>query len=143
MIALPAVAPTHMSAKYVFTHFNDNPGSGIYNNFYIFILGLLMSQFTLTGCAMHLLIVADGGGRVALGGFCLDRVHHTLAVAYAACGTVIHEEVCDRACFDCILFSLCSALLCCRCLFAAGMMPQRTCQRRQRVLPRLGQGASS
>ncbi|GAB4822974.1 hypothetical protein N2152v2_010020 [Parachlorella kessleri] len=49
VIALPAVAPSHQSAKYVFSHFNHNPDSGIDNSFYIFILGLLMSQFTLTG----------------------------------------------------------------------------------------------
>ena len=75
IIALLAVAPTHMSASYVFTQFNNGrseqavklvatsssayallptasaagSGVGISNNFYVFALGLLMSQFTLTG----------------------------------------------------------------------------------------------
>ena len=49
MIALPAVAPTHQSAKYVFTTFNNPPAAGISNNGYVFFIGLLMSQFTLTG----------------------------------------------------------------------------------------------
>ena len=48
VIALPAVAPTHQSANWVFTHFNK-PDVGISNNAYIFFIGLLMSQFTLTG----------------------------------------------------------------------------------------------
>eukprot|EP00887_Chlorella_sp_A99_P005312 scaffold1.g5312.t1 len=48
IIALPAVAPTHQSAKFVFASFND-PDVGISSPFYIFCIGLLMSQFTLTG----------------------------------------------------------------------------------------------
>ncbi|PSC69717.1 amino-acid permease [Micractinium conductrix] len=46
--ALLAVAPSHQSADYVFTSFN-HPDKGIASNFLIFLLGLLMSQFTLTG----------------------------------------------------------------------------------------------
>ena len=49
IIALLAVAPTHMSASYVFTSFNNGSGVGISNNVFVFMLGLLMSQFTLTG----------------------------------------------------------------------------------------------
>lgn len=49
-IALPCVAPTHQSARFVFTEFNT-PDVGISSPFYIFMIGLLMSQFTLTGCA--------------------------------------------------------------------------------------------
>lgn len=48
IIALLAVAPSHQSAKFVFTHFN-HPDVGIANSGLIFLLGLLMSQFTLTG----------------------------------------------------------------------------------------------
>ncbi|RCV26117.1 hypothetical protein SETIT_5G219700v2 [Setaria italica] len=49
MIAVPAVATERASAEFVFTHFNTDNGAGIRSNFYIFVLGLLMSQYTLTG----------------------------------------------------------------------------------------------
>jgi amino acid transporter len=49
MIAVPAVATERASAEFVFTHFNTDNGAGIHSNFYIFVLGLLMSQYTLTG----------------------------------------------------------------------------------------------
>jgi len=45
-----AVAPTHQSAHYVFTSLNV-PDVGISNHGYVFFLGLLMSQFCITGCA--------------------------------------------------------------------------------------------
>ncbi|KAM3328493.1 amino-acid permease BAT1 isoform X1 [Capsicum galapagoense] len=49
MIVIPAVATERASAKFVFTNFNTENQNGIHNNFYIFVLGLLMSQYTLTG----------------------------------------------------------------------------------------------
>ncbi|XP_062204682.1 amino-acid permease BAT1 homolog isoform X3 [Phragmites australis] len=49
MIAVPTVATERASAKFVFTHFNTDNGAGIHSNFYVFVLGLLMSQYTLTG----------------------------------------------------------------------------------------------
>ncbi|KAL3501781.1 hypothetical protein ACH5RR_036230 [Cinchona calisaya] len=49
MILIPSVATERASAKFVFTHFNTDNGVGINNKLYIFILGLLMSQYTLTG----------------------------------------------------------------------------------------------
>ncbi|CAL9116605.1 unnamed protein product [Musa acuminata var. zebrina] len=49
MIAIPAVATERASAKFVFTHFNTENTDGIHNKLYIFVLGLLMSQYTLTG----------------------------------------------------------------------------------------------
>ncbi|KAA8529101.1 hypothetical protein F0562_034100 [Nyssa sinensis] len=49
MILIPAVATERASAKFVFTHFNADNGDGINNKVYIFVLGLLMSQYTLTG----------------------------------------------------------------------------------------------
>ncbi|KAK2982001.1 hypothetical protein RJ640_007593 [Escallonia rubra] len=49
MILIPTVATERASAKFVFTHFNTDNGEGIHNKFYIFVLGLLMSQYTLTG----------------------------------------------------------------------------------------------
>ncbi|KAK4363690.1 hypothetical protein RND71_018931 [Anisodus tanguticus] len=49
MIVIPTVATERASAKFVFTNFNADNADGINNKFYIFILGLLMSQFTLTG----------------------------------------------------------------------------------------------
>ena len=45
---LSAVAPTHQSAHYVFTSLNI-PDVGVDNHAYIFFLGLLMSQFCITG----------------------------------------------------------------------------------------------
>ncbi|PVH33549.1 hypothetical protein PAHAL_8G021500 [Panicum hallii] len=36
-------------AKFVFTHFNTDNSAGIHSNLYIFVLGLLMSQYTLSG----------------------------------------------------------------------------------------------
>ncbi|KAJ0094831.1 hypothetical protein Patl1_15083 [Pistacia atlantica] len=49
MILIPTVATERASAKFVFTHFNTDNGDGISNKVYIFVLGLLMSQYTLTG----------------------------------------------------------------------------------------------
>lgn len=49
MIAIPTVATKNPSAKFVFTHFNTENGDGIHSRLYIFVLGLLMSQYTLTG----------------------------------------------------------------------------------------------
>ncbi|CAK0780294.1 hypothetical protein CVIRNUC_005001 [Coccomyxa viridis] len=50
IILLPAVAPVHQSGAYVFTTFNsDTSASGVPSSGYLFLLGILMSQFTLTG----------------------------------------------------------------------------------------------
>ncbi|PON87000.1 Amino acid/polyamine transporter [Trema orientale] len=49
MILIPSVATERASAKFVFTHFNTDNGEGIGSTVYIFVLGLLMSQYTLTG----------------------------------------------------------------------------------------------
>ncbi|KAL9317178.1 hypothetical protein ACSQ67_013695 [Phaseolus vulgaris] len=49
MIVIPSVATERASAKFVFTHFNTENGEGISSKPYIFLLGLLMSQYTLTG----------------------------------------------------------------------------------------------
>lgn len=51
-IVVLAVAPTHQSASYVFGAFNDAAGSGVENPGYVYLLGLLMSMFTLTGEAV-------------------------------------------------------------------------------------------
>uniref|UniRef100_A0A2P2KQG7 Amino-acid permease BAT1 homolog n=1 Tax=Rhizophora mucronata TaxID=61149 RepID=A0A2P2KQG7_RHIMU len=48
-IIIPSVATERASAKFVFTHFNTDNGEGINNKLYIFVLGLLMSQYTLSG----------------------------------------------------------------------------------------------
>ncbi|XP_012075713.1 amino-acid permease BAT1 homolog isoform X1 [Jatropha curcas] len=48
-ILIPCVATERASAKFVFTHFNTDNGDGINSKAYIFVLGLLMSQYTLTG----------------------------------------------------------------------------------------------
>lgn len=49
MILIPSVSTERASAKFVFTHFNSDNGDGINSKVYIFVLGLLMSQYTLTG----------------------------------------------------------------------------------------------
>lgn len=49
MILIPSVAKHKASAEFVFTHFNTDNGEGIDSKVYIFVLGLLMSQYTLTG----------------------------------------------------------------------------------------------
>ncbi|OIW06956.1 hypothetical protein TanjilG_18344 [Lupinus angustifolius] len=49
MILIPSVTPERASAKFVFTHFNTDNGAGITSRPYIFLIGLLMSQYTLTG----------------------------------------------------------------------------------------------
>ncbi|CAA6673124.1 unnamed protein product [Spirodela intermedia] len=49
MILIPLVATQKASAEFVFTHFNTDNDAGIQSNLYIFVLGLLMSQYTLTG----------------------------------------------------------------------------------------------
>lgn len=49
MILIPTVATERASADFVFTHFNTDNGEGIGSRVYIFVLGLLMSQYTLTG----------------------------------------------------------------------------------------------
>ncbi|CAL9088514.1 unnamed protein product [Musa acuminata var. zebrina] len=49
MILIPTVATERSSARFVFTHFNTQNDAGIHSKLYIFVLGLLMSQYTLTG----------------------------------------------------------------------------------------------
>ncbi|XAR72304.1 hypothetical protein NMG60_11018896 [Bertholletia excelsa] len=49
MILIPTVAKERASAKFVFTFFNADNDNGISSKLYIFFLGLLMSQYTLTG----------------------------------------------------------------------------------------------
>ncbi|KAJ0692877.1 putative amino acid/polyamine transporter I [Helianthus annuus] len=49
MICIPIVAKERASAEFVFTHFNTDNEAGIDSKPYIFLVGLLMSQYTLTG----------------------------------------------------------------------------------------------
>ncbi|GAA0158234.1 hypothetical protein LIER_15317 [Lithospermum erythrorhizon] len=49
MIIIPVVTPDRADAKFVFTHFNTDNGDGIHSKFYIFTLGLLISQYTILG----------------------------------------------------------------------------------------------
>ncbi|KAI4357735.1 hypothetical protein L6164_001666 [Bauhinia variegata] len=48
-ILIPSVVTERASFKFVFTHFNTDNGYGISSRPYIFVLGLLMSQYTLLG----------------------------------------------------------------------------------------------
>lgn len=47
IITILAKAPTHQSATFVFTYFNNN--SGWASPGYVAVVGLLQAQFTLTG----------------------------------------------------------------------------------------------
>ncbi|KIY96396.1 hypothetical protein MNEG_11564 [Monoraphidium neglectum] len=50
VIALPCIAAVKQPASFAFTSFADNSEeTGVYNPGYIFFLGLLMSQWTITG----------------------------------------------------------------------------------------------
>lgn len=49
MVLIPLVATDRQSAKFVFTSLNTDNGVGIHSEPYIFLLGLLMSQYTLSG----------------------------------------------------------------------------------------------
>jgi amino acid transporter len=51
-ILVPALVPVRPSAEWVFTTFRK-PDVGIDSSVYIFLLGLLMSQFCLTGVPAH------------------------------------------------------------------------------------------
>lgn len=48
-VLVPAVATQRADTRFVFTHFNTDNGAGIHNDVYIFVLGLLMSQYTMSG----------------------------------------------------------------------------------------------
>ena len=43
------------SAKFVFTQYEPATGTGVNNKFYVFLIGLLMSQFTLLAYDVSLL----------------------------------------------------------------------------------------
>ncbi|KAI9277642.1 amino acid/polyamine transporter I [Sporodiniella umbellata] len=47
MVTMLAKAPTHQSASFVFTHFNNE--SGWESTSYVVVIGILQAQFTLTG----------------------------------------------------------------------------------------------
>ncbi|KAG2264518.1 hypothetical protein Bca52824_071597 [Brassica carinata] len=49
MILIPVVSTERATTKFVFTNFNTENGLGITSYAYIFVLGLLMSQYTITG----------------------------------------------------------------------------------------------
>ncbi|KAL3702105.1 hypothetical protein R1sor_020127 [Riccia sorocarpa] len=49
MFLIPLVATHKQTAESVFTSFRRDPSTGIHSEPYIFLLGLLMSQYTMTG----------------------------------------------------------------------------------------------
>ncbi|KAF4355088.1 hypothetical protein G4B88_004300 [Cannabis sativa] len=71
MILIPSVATERASAKFVFTHFNTDNGEGIGSTIYIFVLGLLMSQYTLTGydASAHMVRIISSIGISIIVGF--------------------------------------------------------------------------
>lgn len=63
MIVIPVVATERASPEFVFTNFNTENQDGINNYFYIFVLGLLMSQYTLTGYDASAYMVSSASKR--------------------------------------------------------------------------------
>ncbi|RZC52807.1 hypothetical protein C5167_021228 [Papaver somniferum] len=63
MILIPIVAPERASIEYISTHFNTDNGVGIQSKTYIFVLGLLMSNYTLAGydASVHLVEETKNG----------------------------------------------------------------------------------
>ncbi|KAF9598081.1 hypothetical protein IFM89_024192 [Coptis chinensis] len=59
MELIPTVATEKATSDFVFTHFNTDNGGGIHNSFYIFIIGLLVSQYMLMGYDASAHMVAD------------------------------------------------------------------------------------
>ncbi|KAL0921348.1 hypothetical protein M5K25_008411 [Dendrobium thyrsiflorum] len=49
VILIPCAATEKASARFVFAHFNTENDAGIHSKVYIFVVGLLMSQYSLTG----------------------------------------------------------------------------------------------
>ncbi|XP_010554158.1 PREDICTED: amino-acid permease BAT1 [Tarenaya hassleriana] len=49
MILIPSVSTERASTEFVFSNFNTDNGVGISSKPYMFLLGLLMSQYTITG----------------------------------------------------------------------------------------------
>ncbi|CAN8316088.1 unnamed protein product [Cochlearia groenlandica] len=49
MLLIPLVSKERATTEFVFTNFNTDNGLGISSYVYIFVLGLLMSQYTITG----------------------------------------------------------------------------------------------
>ncbi|MCO5608156.1 hypothetical protein L7F22_062362 [Adiantum nelumboides] len=49
MILVPTVSPTKATSSFVFQHFNKDDSYHIHSSPYIFLVGLLMSQYTITG----------------------------------------------------------------------------------------------
>jgi hypothetical protein len=49
MLLIPFVSPTRASVEFVFTHFNDENSYDIESKAYIFVVGLLMAQYSLSG----------------------------------------------------------------------------------------------
>jgi hypothetical protein len=49
IVLVPVLAPSHQSAQFVFTNFDTSTrdATGVPNNGYLFILGMLMSQYTV------------------------------------------------------------------------------------------------
>jgi hypothetical protein len=58
MVLIPVVSPKKASVKFVLTHFNIEESFNIKNDAYIFLIGLLMAQYTFTGfdAAAHMVI---------------------------------------------------------------------------------------
>lgn len=48
-ILIPVVSTKRASVAQVFIDFNSDDYTGIHNKFYLFMFGLLMSQYTLSG----------------------------------------------------------------------------------------------
>ena len=58
MILIPLVSPMRASVEFVFTHFNAENSFNIQSEPYIFLVGLLMAQYSLSGydASAHMVI---------------------------------------------------------------------------------------
>lgn len=74
MILVPLVAKEKASAEFVFTHFNTDNGEGIKSIVYIFVLGLLMSQYTILGYDASAHMVS----RDFISFFLIELIYHNL-----------------------------------------------------------------
>ncbi|MCO5582386.1 hypothetical protein L7F22_036281 [Adiantum nelumboides] len=49
MILIPTVSPTRATSAFVFKHFNKDSSRQIHSSAYVFLVGLLMSQYSISG----------------------------------------------------------------------------------------------
>ncbi|WVY97964.1 hypothetical protein V8G54_030115 [Vigna mungo] len=97
MILIPSVTLERASVSFVFTHFNAENDNGINSKPYIFLLGLLMSQYTLCGydSSAHMynlsLLLPHRWGYILGITFAVTDIHYLLSEDNDAGGYAIAE----------------------------------------------------